>query len=71
MALAACGATPTREGAGEYVGESVIATKEKAALLKEPVVCALVKTGAERSRAAQLASEVTGVQKVKDDSWLR
>ena len=46
MALAACGATPTREGAGEYVGESVIATKEKAALLKEPVVCALVKTGA-------------------------
>lgn len=66
---------------------SVITTKVNAALFKDPVVSGLavsvetfkgvvqlsglVKTGAERSRAAQLASEVTGVQKVKDDSWLR
>lgn len=87
MALAACGATPTREGTGEYVDDSVVTTKVKAALLKDPVVSGLavnvetfkgvvqlsgfVKTAAERGRAAQLASEVAGVQKVKNDILLR
>ncbi|WP_291008876.1 BON domain-containing protein [Hydrogenophaga sp.] len=71
MALAVCGATPTREGKGEHVDESAITTQVKAALLKEPVVSGFVKTGAERSRAAQLASEVIGVQKVKNDILLR
>jgi osmotically-inducible protein OsmY len=87
MALAACGATPTREGTGEYVDDSVITAKVKAELLKDPVVSGLavnvetfkgvvqlsgfVKTSAERSRAVELASGVTGVRQVKNDILIR
>lgn len=87
VALAACGSTPTREATGEYVDDSVITTKVKAALLKDPVVSGLavnvetfkgvvqlsgfVKTAAERNRAVELSQEITGVKSIKNDILLR
>ena len=87
LALAACASTDKREGTGEYFDDSVLTTKVKAALLKDPAVSGLavnvetfkgvvqlsgfVKTSAERSRAAELARAVAGVKQVRNDILLR
>jgi hyperosmotically inducible periplasmic protein len=87
VALTACGSTPTREATGEYVDDSVITTKVKASLLKDPVVSGLavnvetfkgvvqlsgfVKTAAERNRAVELTRDVTGVKQIKNDILIR
>lgn len=87
LALAACAGTSKQEGTGEYFDDSVITTKVKAALLKDPVVSGLavnvetfkgtvqlsgfVKTAAERDLAVKLAREVGGVKSVKNDILIR
>lgn len=87
LTLAACAGTSKKESTGEYFDDSVITTKVKAALLKDPVVSGLavnvetfkgtvqlsgfVKTAAERSRAVEVARAVPGVDKVKNDILIR
>lgn len=87
LALAACASTDKREGTGEYFDDSVLTTKVKAALLKDPAVSGLavnvetfkgvvqlsgfVKTSAERNRAVELARAVAGVKQVRSDILLR
>jgi osmotically-inducible protein OsmY len=77
-----CAATPTRESTGEYVDDSTITAKVKAAFLKDDVVKAsavsvetfkgivqlsgFVDTAAEKYRAADLAAGISGVRDVKN-----
>jgi osmotically-inducible protein OsmY len=87
VALTACAPTKTHEGTGEYVDDSVITTKVKAAFAEDPTVKAtqvkvetfkgtvqlsgFVDSREEERRAMELAREVKGVQSVKDDMVLR
>jgi osmotically-inducible protein OsmY len=86
-ALTACAPTPTREGTGEYVDDSVITTKVKTAFAEDPQVKAtevkvetfkgtvqlsgFVDSKTSAERAVQLAREVKGVKSVKDDTVVR
>ena len=79
---AGCAATPTRESTGEYVDDSTITTKVKAALVNDPLVKALdvkvetfkgvvqlsgfVNTEAEKLQAGNVAGTVNGVTSVKN-----
>ena len=83
VSLAACAPTPTREGTGEYVDDSVITTKVKAAFAADPTVKAyqvkvetfkgtvqlsgFVDSRQGAERAVQLAREIKGVTSVKND----
>jgi osmotically-inducible protein OsmY len=83
VSLAACAPTPTREGTGEYVDDSVITTKVKAAFAADPTVKAyqvkvetfkgtvqlsgFVDSRAAVERASELARGVKGVTAVKND----
>jgi hyperosmotically inducible protein len=86
MALASvfgCTPTPTREGTGEYVDDSVITTKVKHAILHEPSLksaeinvetfkgtvqlSGFVSSRANISRAVEVARGVKGVKSVKND----
>jgi osmotically-inducible protein OsmY len=87
VSLAACAPTPTREGTGEYVDDSVITTKVKAAFAADPQVKAtqvqvetfkgtvqlsgFVDSRASADRAAELARGVKGVKSVKNDTVIR
>lgn len=87
LTLAACASTGKQEGTGEYIDDTVITTRVKAALLKDPVVSGLavnvetfkgtvqisgfVKTAAERDMAHKLAHAVPGVKAVKNDILIR
>jgi len=87
LALVACAATDKREGTGEYFDDSVVTTKVKAALLKDPAVSGLavnvetfkgvvqlsgfVATSTERNRAVEVAREVPGVKQIKNDILIR
>ena len=80
---AGCASTPTRESTGEYVDDSTITAKVKAALVKDPIVKALdvkvetfkgavqlsgfVNTESEKTQAGNLAATVSGVTGVKND----
>jgi len=80
---AGCASTPTRESTGEYVDDSTITAKVKAALVKDPVVKALdvkvetfkgvvqlsgfVNSEAERTQAGNVAASVNGVASVKNN----
>ncbi|MBI5694523.1 MAG: BON domain-containing protein [Nitrospirae bacterium] len=82
LALSGCASTRTMESAGEYVDDSVITTKVKAALVGDPVTKArqisvetfkgvvqlsgFVNTYKEKDRAGQLAYEVSGVRGVRN-----
>lgn len=82
LILAGCGSTPTREGTGEYIDDSVITTKVKMAIVREPSLSAaeinvetfkgvvqlsgFVSSMADINRAVQVASEVGGVKSVKN-----
>ena len=82
-----CGATPTKEGTGEYIDDTVITTKVKAALLADPQTKVLqvnvetfkgvvqlsgfVESQAIASRAVELSRGVKGVNEVKNDMRLR
>src|SRR4051812_4285281 len=80
---AGCASTPTRESTGEYVDDSTITAKVKAALVKDPVVKALdvkvetfkgsvqlsgfVNSEAEKTQAGSVAAAVSGVTGVRND----
>ena len=75
--LAACAGTTTQERAGEFIDDTVLTTRIKAALVKYTLVSAIdvgverfkgalqligfVKTDAERDRAIKVANGVPGV----------
>lgn len=83
LALTACSSTPTKESAGEYIDDTVITAKVKAAMANDPTVKAteinvetfkgevqlsgFVADPASASRAAELARGVKGVTAVKND----
>lgn len=85
--LAACAPTPTREGTGEYLDDSVITGKVKAAFADDPVVKAtqvkvetfkgtvqlsgFVDSRESAQRAVDIARGVKGVKSVKNDTVIR
>ena len=85
--LAGCASTSKSEGAGEYVDDTVITTKTKAAIFNEPTLksaeinvetfkgvvqlSGFVKSQSDINRAAELARGVRGVTSVKNDMRLK
>lgn len=83
LTLAGCASTPTQEGSGEYVDDSVITTKVKASIFNEPTLksseinvetfkgtvqlSGFVSDPAEIQKAAEVARGVKGVTAVKND----
>ena len=82
-----CASTPTKEGTGEFVDDSVITTKVKAAILKElslksteinvetfkgvVQLSGFVSSQADITRAVEVARDVNGVKSVKNDMRLK
>lgn len=78
-----CASTAKQEGTGEYVDDSVITGKVKAAIFNDPVtkvaeinvetfkgvvqLSGFVSSQAAASRAVELARTVTGVKSVRND----
>jgi osmotically-inducible protein OsmY len=83
LALGACAETTTRESTGEYVDNTVITAKVKAAILEDPALKVMqisvktykdvvqlsgfVDTAAMKAHAGTVASRVAGVSSVKND----
>ncbi len=83
VSMLGCASTATQEGTGEYVDDSVITTKVKAAIFNEPSLkvfqinvetfkavvqlSGFVSSRAEVDRAAILTRTVAGVKSVKND----
>jgi len=82
-----CAPTPTREGTGEYVDDSVITGKVKAAIFKEPTLnsaeinvetfrgvvqlSGFAKNQAEVTKAGEVTRQIPGVKSVKNDMRLK
>ena len=82
-----CASTRTQEGTGEYVDDTVITTKVKAAILDEPTLksaeinvetfkgvvqlSGFVSSQAAENRAVEVARTVGGVKSVKNDMRLK
>lgn len=78
-----CAATPTHEGTGEYIDDTVLTTKVKAAVLDEPSLksaeinvetfkgvvqlSGFVSSQANINKAVEVARGVKGVKSVKND----
>jgi osmotically-inducible protein OsmY len=87
VSLAACAPTPTREGTGEYIDDSMITGKVKAAFAADPTVKAtqvqvetfkgtvqlsgFVDSRESAERAVEIARGVKGVKSVKNDTVIR
>jgi osmotically-inducible protein OsmY len=87
VALAGCASTSHQEGTGEYIDDSVITTRVKAAIFNEPTLksaeinvetykgsvqlSGFVSSQANINRAAELARAVSGVTRVRNDMRLR
>ena len=85
--LLGCAGTSTKEGTGEYVDDTVITTKVKAAIFEEPSLksaqinvetfkgvvqlTGFVSSQANIDRAVQVARGVGGVTSVRNDMRLR
>lgn len=85
--LVACAGTATQSSTGELIDDSVITTRIKAALLKDPAVSAFdvsvetfkgsvqlsgfVGTSAQRARAGEIAQQTPGVTQVFNSIRLR
>lgn len=83
LILAACAETRTRESTGQYIDDATITSKVKTALAKDPYTSALdisvetykgvvqlsgfADSEGEKSRAGQVAADVSGVRSVKND----
>ncbi|MBC7453255.1 MAG: BON domain-containing protein [Massilia sp.] len=81
--LAGCASTPTKEGTGEYIDDSVITAKVKAKIFNEPSIKAteinvetfkgdvqlsgFVAQAQDAQKAVELARSVKGVVSVKND----
>jgi osmotically-inducible protein OsmY len=86
-AIAGCASTSTTEGTGEYLDDSVITTKVKAAILKDPLLkvaeinvetfkgvvqlSGFVKSQADINQAVAVARGINGVTSVKNDIRLK
>lgn len=82
-----CASTPKQEGTGEYVDDSVITTKVKAAIFNEPSLkvaeinvetfkgtvqlSGFVRSQADMYKAVEVARGVSGVRSVKNDMRLK
>jgi len=82
-ALLGCASTPTRESSGEYVDDSTITTKVKAAIFNDPALKVLqigvetfkgevqlsgfVDTAQSKDKAGEVARSVKGVKSVKNN----
>jgi len=87
LTAAGCASTEKHEGTGEYVDDSVITTKVKAALLNEPGLSSaeinvetfkgvvqlsgFVTSRADINKAIEIARNVKGVNSVKNDMRLK
>ena len=87
MSVVGCAGTSQKEGTGEYVDDSVITTKVKAAIFKEPTLksaqinvetfkgvvqlSGFVSSQANIYKAVEVARNVNGVANVKNDMRLR
>ena len=87
VSLAACAPTPTREGTGEYIDDSLITSKVKAAFAADPTVKAtqvkvetfkgtvqlsgFVDSRESADKAVEIARGVKGVKSVKNDTVIR
>jgi osmotically-inducible protein OsmY len=85
--LLGCASTPTREGAGEYVDDTLITTKVKAAVFAEPTLksaeinvetfkgvvqlSGFVSSEADTQKAVEVARKVKGVESVKNDMRIK
>ncbi|HZV65422.1 MAG TPA: BON domain-containing protein [Telluria sp.] len=81
--MAGCASTPTKEGTGEYVDDSVITAKVKASIFNEPTLKAseinvetfkgdvqlsgFVANPQDAQKAVEIARGVKGVTSVKND----
>lgn len=82
-ALIGCASTPTSESTGQYVDDSAITAKVKAAIAQESALAAFqigvetykgvvqlsgfVDTAQNKSKAGEMAASVKGVRSVKND----
>jgi osmotically-inducible protein OsmY len=87
LTAAGCASTHKHEGTGEYVDDSVITTKVKAAILNEPTLSSaeinvetfkgivqlsgFVNSKADINKAVAVARSVGGVKSVKDSMQLK
>lgn len=87
VSLAACAPTPTKEGTGEYIDDSMITGKVKAAFAADPTVKAtqvqvetfkgtvqlsgFVDSRESAQKAVEIARSVKGVKSVKNDTVIR
>jgi osmotically-inducible protein OsmY len=87
LSIAGCAATSTRESTGEYIDDSVITSKVKAAILNEPSLKVLdinvetyknavqltgaVASVSEMVKAEDVARSVSGVRSVRNDLKLK
>ena len=87
MTSLGCASSQTKEGTGEYVDDSVITTKVKAAILGEPglksseinvetfkgvvQLSGFVNSSADISTATKVAHNVAGVTSVKNDMHVK
>lgn len=78
-----CSSTPKQEGTGEYVDDSVITTKVKAAIFNEPTLksaeinvetfkgtvqlSGFVSSQSDINKAVELTRGIKGVQSIKND----
>jgi len=85
--LAGCAATPTQEGTGEYIDDTVITTKVKAAIFNEPSLksaeinvetfkgtvqlTGFVSSRAAIDKAVEITRGVSGVTTVRNDMRLK
>ena len=85
--LLGCASTTTQEGTGEYIDNTVITTKVKAAIFDEPTLksseinvetfkgvvqlSGFVNSQADIDKAVEIARQVEGVKSVKNDMHLK
>jgi hypothetical protein len=87
LAAGGCASTPKEEGTGEYVDDSVVTSKVKAAILEEPSLSSaeinvetfkgivqlsgFVKSRADISKAVEVTRKVSGVVSIRNDMRLK
>ncbi|MEQ1721520.1 MAG: BON domain-containing protein [Nitrosomonas sp.] len=87
LIVTGCASTKSHEGTGEYLDDTVITTKVKAAILKEPTLSSaeinvetfkgivqlsgFVRSTANISKAIEVAGSVGGVKSVKNSLQLK
>ena len=87
VSVVGCASGPQKEGTGEYIDDTAITTKVKAAVFNEPTLksaeinvetfkgvvqlSGFVKTKAEIDKATAVTHEVSGVKSVKNDIRLK